>query len=889
MTLVVLRVLVWLMPREFRSEYGAELLRTAEDQWNEARTSLGVFGKLRFWIRQWGATVQVGIRLRRGGGIIGAADRRVHRKEDVMDGIWKDVRHSFRSLMARPGFTIVAVLTLGLGVGATTAMFSAVNSVLLRDLPYRDADNVIVLTQVDTRDGGQASGVSAANIRDLRETAVTLSHVALADPWSFDLLEDGRAVSLRSWTVSEGFFEAVGSEAQLGRTFLPEEFVLGSESVVLLSHRTWQTRFGGDPNIVGRDLVLNDAAHTVVGVLPPDFKYPTAAELWAPRPSQPWDDNSRAADYMEGVARLAPGVTAAQAQAELDRVSAELEKVYPQANASTRFRMVPLREHLFGDVRSPLLLLLGAVALVLLIAAANVAGLQLARGAGRSREFALRGALGASSRRLLRLVTVESSILAGAGGILGIGFAFLGVKLIHSLGPDHLPRIDELSMDGSVLAFALVAAVGSALMAGIAPALRASGPNLNAALAEGPRGTTRGARSGRLRDRLVVGEIALALVLTIGAGLLVRSFDRLLDRDLGFEPEGRLAVQVFAYDDRGQIKPDFLQRGLEEIEAIPGVESVALTTNLPLADDQSISAIDISIPFTIDDRPVPTQGNEPVADFASIHGDYAGVLGIEVTRGRAFSTGDNAESPAVVMVNEAFVRRHFPEQDPVGERITVFWGSRPSREIVGVLADVRPQGYESEPTPEIYVPLSQESSASLTFVVKTATDPASLSLQVQEAIWAVDPTQSIWAARPLPELLGDWMRQRRFNTALLVAFAGLALSLAAIGVYGLMSFSVEQRVNELGIRRALGGRTADILGMVLRRRLTLALAGTALGLAGSVGLTRLLQGMLFDVDPFDPLTFVALSVFVVGVAVLAAFLPARRATRVDPMIALRAE
>ena len=889
MTLGVLRALVWLLPGEFRSEYGAELLGTAEDQWNETRTSLGVVGKLRFWIRQWGAAVQVGIRLRRGGSIIGAADRRMQKKEDVMDGVWKDVRHSLGSLMARPGFTLVAVLTLGLGVGATTAMFSAANAVLFRDLPYRDAENVVVLRQVDTRDEGGASGVSAANIRDLRETSRTLSHVAVAEPWSFDLLEDGRAVSLRSWTVSEGFFEAVGSKAELGRTFLPEEFVLGSETVVLLSHQTWQTRFGGDPNIVGRTLVLNDAAHTVVGILPTDFKYPTAAELWAPRPSQPWDDSSRAADYLEGIGRLAPGVTAAQVQNELDRVSAELERVHPQVNSNTRLKMVPLREHLFGDVQSPLLLLLGAVALVLLIAAANVAGLQLARGAGRSREFALRAVLGASAGRLLRLVTVESLILAGAGGAFGILLAFFGVMLIHSLGPDHLPRIDELSMDGSVLAFALVAAVGSALMAGIAPALRASRLDLNAALAEGARGTTRGARGSRLRDRLVVGEIALALVLTIGAGLLVRSFDRLLDRELGFQPEGRLAVQVFAYDAQGQVKADFVQRSMEEIEAVPGVEAVALTTDLPLADDQSISSIDISIPFTIDDRPAPIQGNEPVAGFASVDGAYAEVMGIAVTGGRAFSTGDNAESPAVVMVNEAFVRRHFPDQDPVGERITVRWGSSPSREIVGVLADVRPQGFESEPSPEVYVPLSQANSASLTFIVKTATDPGSLSLQIQEAIWAVDPTQAIWASRPLPGLLGDWMRQRRFNTALLVAFAALALSLAAIGVYGLMSFSVEQRVNELGIRRALGGRTADILGMVLRRGLTLALAGTAFGLVGSAALTRLLQGMLIDIDPFDPLTFIALSVFVVGVALLAAFVPARRATRVDPMIALRVE
>ena len=806
-----------------------------------------------------------------------------------MDGLWNDVRHSARALVARPGFTLVAVLTLGLGVGATTAMFSAVNAVLIRPLPYQDAHDVVVLKRIDARDGTAMEGVSASNMRDVADASQALSHVSVAEPYSFDLMEDGRAMSLRGWLVSEGFFEAIGGQLQLGRAFLPEEYIQGGASVVILSHQTWQSRLGGDPDIVGRDLVLDGSANTVVGVLPPNFKYPSASEIWAPRPPQPWDENSRVAAYMDGVARLRPGATVAQAQTELDRLATELSQVHPGANANMGLRITPLRQYLFGDVRPPLMLLLGAVGLVLLIAAANVAGLQLARGAGRSKEYALRGALGASSRRILRLVVTEGLLLAVAGGALGIGLAYLAVDLIQALGPSHLPRFDELSIDGPVLAVALMAAVGSALLAGIAPALAASRTDPQRALAEGSRGSSIGPRTGSLRDRLVVVEIAVALVLTIGAGLLVKSFDRLMDEDLGFDPEGKLALQVFSYTDEGDVDVDFFRRAVEEIGALPGVEGVGLTTDLPLADDQSISSIGSPIRFTVDDRAAPTPGDEPVAALSAIDSAYPGVMGIALIAGRTFSNLDHSESPRVVMINEAFARRHFADQDPVGEFITLLGRSNRSREIVGVLADVRAQGFESQPRTEVYVPLTQSPSGSITFVVETAGDPALLTRAVEEAIWAIDPYQAIWASRPMTELLGDWTRQRRFNTALLVAFATLALSLTAIGVYGLMSFSVEQRVNELGIRRALGGHTSDIMGMVLRRGLMLALAGVALGLIAAVGLTRLLRGMLFDVDPFDPLTFAALSVFVVAVAVVAAFLPARRATRIDPMVALRAE
>ncbi|MGI9627255.1 MAG: ABC transporter permease [Longimicrobiales bacterium] len=876
------RFLLWLLPSDFRREYGAQIAATVSDHWADIKEEAGWGTRLRFWTREALAVTRTAAGFR-------AENRQAKTREGLMEGLGKDLKHSVRSLLRRPSFTVVAILTLALGIGATTAMFSAVNAVLLRDLPYNASDQIVALFQVDTQDGERSEGVSAANIRDLAEASTLLSDAAVADPWSHDLIEDGRAISLRSWAVSEGFFEAIGAVPQQGRVFLPEEYLPDSEPVVMVGHSTWQGRFGSDPSLVGRTIVLDGVARTVVGILPQGFAYPQPAELWSPRPHQSWDANSRAASYMDGVARLAPGVTLVQAQAEIDQISRSLAEQYPRTNGNVTIQSVPLRTFLFGDVQSPLFVLLGAVALVLLIAAANVAGLQLARWAGRSREYALRGALGASSRRLLRLVAVESTILALAGCGLGVLLAFAGVKGIRLLAPDHLPRIDELSMDGSVLLFAVAAAIISALVSSFIPALRASGTKLQLALSEGGRGAGAGRRANRLRDQLVVGEIALALVLSIGAGLLVRSFDQLLSKELGFEPEGRLAVQAFAYGDDGNPNTDFLAQSLEQIRAVPGVEAVAVTTNLPLADDQTIASIDITVPFTVDDRDPPPEGQEPTLSISSISEGFGDVLRIPIVEGRGFSSVDNAEGPPTVIINEALARRHFANRSPIGQRITVRFGQLQSREIVGVIADVRPKGFGSEPRPEAYTSIDQTPSGSLTYVIQTAGDPALLAAPVQEAIWQVNPSQAIWAARTMPDLLIDWTRQRRFNLALLGAFAFLALSLAAIGVYGLMSFSVEQRVSEIGIRRALGGESRDLLRMVLGRGVVLGFLGVAVGLVGSLVLTRLLQGMLFEVEPFDPITFVTLSGVVLTVAVLAALVPANRATKVDPLVALRAE
>jgi putative ABC transport system permease protein len=814
----------------------------------------------------------------------------VWRRRFGIHSLWKDTRIGVRSLLRQPGFTAITVVTIALGVGATTAMFSAVNSVLLRPLSYDDAESILVLRQTDRRDNSIRPGVSAANLRDLAAEVRGLQHVSGAAVYGFTLLQDGRAHSLRGHQVTAGFFEAIGAGAAIGRTFTAAEYVPGGDRVAILSYETWRARFGEDPGIVGRTLVLDGAPHTVVGVLPSSFKYPAPSEIWTPRPPQPWDEQVRAGAQMDAVARLATGFTPADAQAELDAIAVRFAETYPASNANTGFLATPLVDHLFGDVRSPLLLLLCAAALVLFVAAANVAGLQIARGAARSREYAVRSALGAGSVSIVRLVAIESGVLAIAGGAAGIGLAYLGVQVIELLGPDHLPRIDEIRVDGVVLLFAMLVSLGSVMLAGIAPAMHAARASIRSALAETSRGTTAGIGAGRFRDRLVIAEIALALVLTVGAGLLVRSFQQVMDRELGFDPANRLAVQVFAYDANDEPDLGFMRRGLERILSLPGVSDVGLTTALPLADNETVWSMHGSTRFSIDGGAASMPGSDPEARIMAVDGAFPAAMGISLVAGRTFAEQDDSTAPRVVMVNEAFVRRYLPGREAVGSRITLQGSADVSREIVGVLGDVRSRGLEAAPSPEIYSPYVQApTTGGVTFIIRTRVEPSTLASPVQDAIWQVKPEQAIWAIQPLPDLLGEWSRQRRFNTTLLVAFAALALALAGIGIYGLMSFSVAQRISELGIRRALGADTGSILRIIMRRGLMLVASGGALGLVLALAVMRLLRGMLFDVGPFDPLTFAAVSLFTGAVALLSALLPARRAARVDPLIALRGD
>ena len=887
------RRLLFLLPSRFKEEYGAELAEVVEDRWRRVRKRGSIAAKIRFWTRETVALTRLALRLRLGFEPEETQPRSAQKKTRwwEVNGLGQDVKQAARSLFKQPGFTLVTVLTLGLGIGASTAIFSAVNAVLFRDLAYTDADRIVAVFHTDTETRDRSTGASAANIRDLAEASNRLSGAAIAEPWSLDLSFVDRAESLRTWAVSAGFFEILGTDPAFGRTFLPDEYLDGNDRVVVLGHRSWLQRFGGDPSIVGRIVTLDNEPYTIVGILPPDFKYPGQAAAWVPRPPRPWDDASRTANYMFGVARLTDGATLADAQAEADLLASSLAESFPGTNATTGLELVPFREHLFGDVRTPLYVLLSAVGLVLLIACANVTGLMLARGAKREREYALRAAIGAGRARLAGYIATESFILATLGCVVGVGLTFLGVRVIESLGPDHLPRIDELSVDRTVLMFAVIVAGLSAFLAGSAPAFRLSRPDLRGALSDGSRSSTGGPKGNRLRNRLVVIEIAAALVLLIGAGLLTRSFSLLIDEELGFDPTDRVAVQVFAYDYEGDERMQFVNQTVENMRAIPGVREVALATSVPGATDGAIASIDIDLPMRIDGTAPPPVGQEPIVFITDVSESYFDVMGMSMVSGRNFDADDRSEGPPVVIVNEALARRHLGYQNPVGQRIGLPSASTEDgwrwSEIVGVLRDVRPLGFESEPRPEVYRPIKQVGGGSLTFVLATDVDAGSIVTQATDAVWDANPSQAVWGAATLETLLGDWLKERRFNVVLLSSFAVIAVLLSAIGMYALISFSMEQRVGELGIRRALGGQTPDVLRMVLKEGATLAGAGVVLGIMAALALTRFLGGMLFGVEPTDWPTFGLLALAVFAVSSLATLVPAIRATRVDPVEALR--
>ena len=882
MGMAAYRRLLGLLPRTFREEYGDEMCRVAEEQ----RAALGPRpGSVRaalFWARQCAALLRAAAGL--------------HRHENgrtggmTMEGFGQDLRHALRALARRPGFTALTVLTLAVGIGSSTAIFSAVNTVLLRPLPYRDADDVLVLFRADAVTGVRSEGVAAANIRDLDEESTLLTDVAVAEPWSLDLRTDGRLESVRTWTVSRGFFEAIGGEPMLGRTFADTDYVEDGASIVVLSHRAWTQRFASDPGIIGTPVTLDGAARVVVGVMPPAYRFPDAAEMWIPRLVQSWDDGARAADYMTGVARLRDGASPEQAQAELDRLATGLTERFPELNAELAYHAVPLREHLVGNVRTPLYVLLAAVVFVLLIACANVAGLVLARGAQRERDFALRGALGAGSGRLVGTVVAESIVLAAAGCALGVALAHAGLSAIRALGPDHLPRIDQLALDPSVLGFALAAGAFSAIVSGLAPSIQLSRPDLRSTLGDGSRGTSPGRASGRARSRLVVAQVAGTVVLLAGSGLLIRSFGVLLDKELGFDPTERLAVQIFAYDyESPEEAQTVVDQAVAGMQAIPGVTGVAIGSDVPGSTDGAIARIEITMPFTVTDRAAPPVGQEPTAALTRVSPGYFDVLDIELVAGRAFESIDQAGGNPVIVVNEALARRHFGEEDPIGRSVVIGRQSETAWEIVGIVGDTRPLGHASEPRPEFYLPLAQSPTGSLIFVVEAETDAAALLTPVTEAIWEANPGQSVYGSTTMDGLLAEWLKERRFNLFLLTTFSGIALLLSAIGIYGLVSFSVERRMGELGIRRALGGRSGDLLGMVLGEGARLAGTGLVIGLGSAWYLTRFIRSMLFEVEPTDPLTLAGLGLVVLVITAVATLAPALRAMRVDPVEALRSE
>lgn len=813
-----------------------------------------------------------------------------------MQTLLQDLKYGLRMLAKNPGFTAVSVLTLALGIGANTAIFSVVNAVMLRPLPYPQPDRLVSVISTVLRDN-RDSNASYPDFLDWRARNHVFDEMAVFRTENFALIGSGEPVHLSGAVVSADLLSLLGVTPILGRPFVSEEDkpgMVNGSSPAILSHGLWQRQFGSDPTVAGRTIDLDGRAYTVIGVMPSGFQFPTQAEpvdLWTTIAvdTKPGGGmaTQRGAHYLDAIARLKPHATLGQAQAEMTAIVSVLNKEYPE-NMPRGARVVPLLDHLVGRVRPALAVLLGAVGCVLLIVSANVANLLLARATTRQREMSIRAALGASRGRVMRQVLTESTLLACVGGSLGLLLALLGTDTLIRMSPVNIPRLTQFNLDGRVLAFTSLVSLLTGLLFGLAPAVYGFKSDLAQSLKEGGRGSSEGAHGGRVRGTLVAGEVAVALVLLVGAGLLIQSFLR-LERVLpGFDPHHVLTVRLdspASYDQARQM--EFFERVLEGVRTLPGVRSASGVFGLPFSEVYAKTG------FDIEGRPI-AKADRPVTNYMAIKPDYFRTLGIPLREGRDFTLRDDLKAPPVAIINETLARRYFPHQDPIGQRIQPgisngYGDKPPMREIVGVVGDVKVSSLAADPQAQCYVPLAQSPIGLMTVVVRTDGDPLHLAPAVRSSVAALDKNVPAYNIRTLDQSLAQSVAQPRFITLLLGIFAGLAVVLAAVGLYGLMAYSVVQRTHEIGVRIALGADRAHVLKLVAGQGLTLTLAGIVIGLGGAFGLTRLLSSMLYGIRPSDPLTFALAAVLLTAVALLASYIPARRATKVDPMVALRYE
>ena len=802
-----------------------------------------------------------------------------------MGTLIRDLRYGARMLIRKPGFTAIAIITLALGIGANTMIFSVVNAVLSSPLQFPDSGRLVRLGETHANFTG---GFTYASFLDLGNETESLENIAAARFWSDNLIDGGEPEQVSIMLVSANFFPALGVHPLVGRTFLREEDTPGRDSVVVMSHRLWQRRYGGDLNLIGKTIKVGANERTVIGVMPPDFQsnvlFSGQYDLWAPLvPGGLLHDNRRS-HLLAVIARLRPRATITEAQAELTGVAAGIEQQNPGVDDPDLGVSVDgLQERMVAPMRPALIVLLCAVGCVLLIACANVANLLLARSAAREREMAIRIALGASRGRIARQLLTESALLGLAGGAAGLLLAVWGVDSITALAPANLPRIDEVRVDGRVMGFTLLTSLFTGILFGLAPAFQLPRLSIHEVVRDGGRGST-GARRRWLRHFLVVSEVALALVLLIGAGLLINSFWRLQQVDRGFDARNvvTLNLTLSRYSNTQQ-QVAFLKEVLERVAHVPGVRSVGVTSTLPLRGGPATT-------FVIEDRPPVALGDEPSADIRVIDSNYFQTMGIPVRAGRAFARADWINAPKVMVINETMARRFWPGEDPIGKRVTMRdWGPPLTGEVVGVAGDVKADGLDSESRPMIYWPYPQFPVIFNNIVVRTEADPIGLAGAIKSQIWSVDPAQSVASVATMDQVLSSSVAPRRFNMLLLGIFAAVALVLAAVGIYGVISYTVSQRTHEIGIRLALGARGADVLKLVVGQGMVLVLGGVGLGLAAAAGLTRLMSTLLFGVSATDAPTFVVVAVLLSGVALAACVVPARRATRVDPMVALRNE
>jgi len=813
-----------------------------------------------------------------------------------MKTLLRELRYATRSLLKHPGFSAIAVLTLALGIGANTAIFSVVNATLLRPLPFKDPDRVVMIwgflpKLAKTNDRLPNSPANFLNLHDQNQSFEDLSAFR---SWSWQLTGGGEPELLRGVRVTSEFFQAVGINPLLGRTFVAEEDMPNSARVAVISHGLWQRRFGGDNNVVGKTMTLTGQTVMVVGVMPEGFHFPGGAnmisglqfalqnDIWVPMAFNEEERKAHGNLNLAVIGRLKGGVSASQAESDLRTLQQKL----PLGTIGYTLNVLPLHQQMVGKIRKLLLVLLAVVALVLLIACANIANLLLARATSRQREFAIRAALGAGRLRLVRQLLTESLLLSLGGGAFGLLLALWGNRVLVSLIPRDVPRIQEVGVDARILGFTLLVSLVTGIVFGLAPALRASKADLNEALKEGLRGTTAGLHQNRLRSLLVVSEVAMALVLLVGAGLLMKSFVKLVDVKPGFNPANLLTMDIqlpdlppsrYANDDE---KAAFFKQLIDRLEALPGVESAGGVVSLPLSG--AFESTDVILPGQSSDEP------RPEADYTTVTPDYFRAMQIPLLQGRHFSTQDKRDSPSVIIINDILARRLWPGETSIGRRLTVGFEKTP-REVIGVVGSIKQATLDSEARPAMYMPHQQQASSGLTVLVRTNGEPLALAGAVREQVRAIDKDVPVTHVQTMDQVFGASVAQPRFSVLVVGLFAVLALVLSTVGIYGVMSYIVSRRAHEIGVRMALGARANQVLKLVLKEGMLLALAGIAVGTFGAFALTRLISSLLFGVSAKDPFTFMAVAVFLAAVAFVACYIPARRATKLDPLEALRYE
>jgi predicted permease len=805
-----------------------------------------------------------------------------------LDALRQDTRFAIRSLAKNPGFTLVAVLTLALGIGANSAIFSVVNGVLLKPLPYPRSEQLVSVWQHTTTPTSSIPGViSAVNLDDWRSRQRTLTDLGGYFFNGTDLTGIGEPQRLQAAFVTPGFWRALGVAPQIGRVPRDDEMVRGSnDRLVVLSNAFWRRQFGGDNSIVGKRITLGGDSYEVVGVMPATFAYPSPrAEVFIPYSTIPDEaiPRLRFVRILSMVGRLKPGVTVQQASADLNSIAHALAQEYPKDNATTKdASATPLQATLVGDVRTSLLVLLGAVGFVLLIAAVNLASLLLARSVGRERELAIRAALGAERGRIIRQLFTESMVLALVGGALGIAVAYFGSHLLMHLAANQLPLAESVALDANVVLFTVGLSILTGVIFGLVPAIRASTPMLQQSLREGARGSTHA--TGGLRNALVVTEVALAVVLVVGAGLMTRSFIKLMSVDLGFAPDHRVAVN-FTISTARHVQMDNMrlvyQQMLDRVRAVPGVIAAGAIRDLPFRGDGE------PVPFRLTGTAPDPNGQGPRETLMFTSDGFFSTMGIPLVAGRDLSRADGPRDPFVLVVNQAFAKKYFGGKNPVGQTLT--FGDTSRAPIVGLVGDVHQNTVDEAPKPRMYASVLQVFRVKVNLVARTREEPQLMIRRIEDAIRSVDPQQTITAAFTMNEAVGEAVARPRLLTVLLGVFGAMGLILGALGIYGVLAYLVTQRTREIGVRIALGAQTSSVLGMVIGSGLKLAGLGVLIGLIGAFALTRLMQGVLYGVTPNDPLTFVSVAIALLAVAALASWLPARRATKVDPLVALRAE